>query len=322
MEDKKRKTIIKELLNQPSEFIKVLPYISPSKVKDREEITKKAINNSVFRDTFKDLPAETIWEIREEFLKEIDIIEEWLGNSDIRIRTYYRLGKVDSATSSEIAELLKKHPKSVSTYINEFINKEWIEQIEDDDARKKRYILTSKGKSFYDLAVSKRWFQELFDEELSIEETIITFYYNRPYTLSQWEETWAELEPPEYPRPSFLINEIKKFTIKFIEKLKIDIKVPAIQAIGDIDYQISVDTINEDELALIFATFNYLSENKEIKRIEPVIRSLRVISAIDYLDFLDPEDWTKKRGEDLSKEETQVFIKRCLTNLKAKIKEA
>lgn len=308
-----QKPILIELLSQPSEFIKVLPH--PSMIKDKEEITRKAIVNSSFRDLFKDFKAETIWEIKKEFLKEIDIIEEWLENSDVRIRTFYKLGKVDSATSSEIAELLKKHPKSISTYINEFINKEWIEQIEDDDARKKRYSLTSKGKSYYDLAVSKRWFQELFDDELSIEETIITFFYNRPFSLSQWEDTWAGLEPDCYPRVSFLINDIKKFMSKFIEKLKIDIRVPNLQAIGDFDSRISVDTVNEDELGLIFTAFNYLSENKEKKGIEPVISSLRVISAIDYLEL-------NQRGVALRKEEKQDFIKRCLTNLKVKIREA
>lgn len=129
-----KERILNIFLQNPFDFWEI---IERSRHVSRKKLIEN-IKNSIFREYFQSISDNDIIHIKKMFEKEIRIIHDWIQNSDIRVKTFYYIGKRGPITASEIGNIIEKHPKSVSTYINEFFNeKGWIELIPDDDARTK-----------------------------------------------------------------------------------------------------------------------------------------------------------------------------------------
>ena len=342
-ETKKEKAqILQALLKNPYEFWEVInkiDYIFLEDFSNKGLIDK--IKDSTFKDLFQGLSNDEINDINETFEKEVKTIKDWILNSKIRIKTYYYIGKLGPITASEIGVKIDKHPKSVSTYINELYNvKGWIELCPPDkDRRTKRYNLTEIGSSYYNLGDKKGWFNFIREEELSIESTILKICYIDWEIIDLDDETGRPTERIEevpykfFPEIDALIMNIEKIADKIIKKLKVNI---TLQNLGGFEYQgvpyrhnlISIDSIDEDELAIIFASVNYLKNNpfyapawnKKVLDGDsffiPEISNIKLITTNSFFDENFPY------GEDegfLSEEETKKFISKTLSNFRKKI---
>ncbi len=338
---KTKNQILQVLLKNPLEFWEVInkiDYISLEDFSNKELIDK--IKDSTFNDLFQGLSNDDINDINEIFEKEVKTIKDWILNSKIRIKTFYYIGKLGPITASEIAVKIDKHPKSVSTYINELCNvKGWIELCPPDkDRRAKRYNLKEIGSSYYNLGDTKGWFNFIRAEELSIESTILKIYYIDWGIIDLDDETGRPTEKIEevpyksFPEIDALIMNIEEIADKIIKKLKVNITLPNL---GEFEYQgviyrhnlISIDSVDEDELAIIFASINYLKDNpfyapawnKKVSDGDsyfiPEISNIKLITTNSFFDENFPY------GEDegfLSEEETKKFISKTLSNFRKK----
>jgi len=323
--------ILQELLRCPYEFWKVL---HKKENGSRKNIAEK-VRNSFFRKLFQNLSNEDIMNIYKNFEKEIKIIRDWILNSNNRAKTFYYFGKLGSITASEIADEIDKHAKSVSIYIKEFSDIDWLELVQDDDKRTKRYTLSEIGLSYYNLAEKRIWFDFIREDDLPIEQTVLKIDYILVTVLDDDKTLdWFEDSIPykEFPEIEILINEIEKIANKMIKKLNLKIKVPNLRELN-LGFEgcrnlLYINSIDEVELAIIFASFNYIRKNicfisnlygpdeEGPTKTMPFISKIKSIKINDYFDedlsyFEDDQDF-------LSEEETKNFISKTLKNFKYK----
>ena len=329
-------TIIIDLLKRPFEFrksIRKFSYLSMYKgdTPTKQEVIKD-INETHFKDIFKGLLDEDIYGIFLKFEKKTEIKKNWILNSNVRAKTFYYLGNQEKITATEIAKLISKHPKSVSTYLSEFKNKSWVEEPEEV-GREKKYFLSELGLSYFELALFKGWFSGIITKEPVIEEIVLRLsftelipkeqsIYSDPERQTDYfdsfenEYIYESPPPPEFPPLYELISDILTIITSMQKKLMIEIKIPEIIEIGE-DDMISINTTNDDIIALIFAAFNYMKKNKLKLHKYWEINQIKLITVDSYFDA----EMQEIDEGFMTKEETEIFIKKILNKFRKKIKE-
>ena len=331
----KSNEIKKDLLSRPLEFRNVIRIESLTSMfgPEKEEVLED-IKQSYFREIVEELTDDEIYAVFLEFEKEVGIIKKWILNSEVRTLTFIELGKLGRATATEIGERINKHPKSVSTYLNEFKKKMWVGEPEQE-GREKWYSLTEIGQSYFNLSMNIGWFKGIIRKELYIDETIISIYHSRLYPESYLYKipfVRDPTEPAHYSEginyyfidegpdvvPPFndLINKILDIVTTMVKKLNLAITLPDIRPIND-DVSISVNSGDEDILALIFAAFNYLEKNKLRTGELWKISRIKIINVNSYFNA-DMPNIHDDEGF-MTNEETETFIKKVLTNFKNKL---
>lgn len=327
--------ILSELLRNPYEFLRIAKSKIKEKIFFRDVPTKEevldGIKDSQFRELFSKLTDDEIYEIYQKFETEIGIIKNWILNSNIRAKSFYYLGDQGTATASEIAKIISKHPKGVSTYMSEFKDKMWVEE-PVKVGRTQRYSLSDLGLSFYKVALSKNWFSEIIKEETPIEETIIRVVYyelkpemylhepkpeREPDFTEYGEEYYYESDPPDiWPTPN-LISQILNIIKVIRKKLDLEINLPKISVLLQND-SIAVNSTDEEKLALIFAAFNYIEKGSSRTNELWHISRIKLITADSYFNPNMP-DVSDDEGF-MTKEETNAYIKKVLANFNDKLK--
>ncbi len=112
------------------------------------------------------------------------------------------------------------------------------------------------------------------------------------------------------------INKILDIVTTMVKKLNLAITLPDIRPIND-DVSISVNSGDEDILALIFAAFNYLEKNKLRTGELWKISRIKIINVNSYFNA-DMPNIHDDEGF-MTNEETETFIKKVLTNFKNKL---
>ncbi len=318
----KKKDILQDLLKNPNEFLKAIGKIEGFKKEELFSIIEK----SFYRDILQDFSIDEKFEIYQNFKHEINLMRDFILNSEIRTKTFYQLGQNEIVTVSEIAKIINKHPKSVSIYINDFHKRKWIEIVPDSDERKKVFAFTEQGLSYFKLAKKLGWFkkQKKMDsfEELILEISWHSFIINQ-IDVGLSDEISGEYDSEEI---SICIDEIDQIAKKIAEKFNISLELELRFPIGEREDLVSISSIDEAVIAIYFTAFNYYNKNENRWAYEnddedtwsftADIKKIRLISLDSYLDF-DMPPLDSENGF-LSEEETKAFIKKTLSNFREK----
>lgn len=330
------KKVLEKILKRPYQFREA---VNPSPKSNLfKEINQKSereniINNitdSPFGDLVKGLAENEIYEIYQGFERKIEKVKDWLLNSEIRAITFYYLGELGNPTATEIADKSSNNPKSISTYIYEFRDKNWVNEPEKE-GRKKKYSLSEKGQSFYNLARDQDWFRNIIKKKPILEETIIKLkhailrseenllnyerYVNKEPALRDYGKNfYFESEHPEiWTSVQDLIDKISDISKALANKLGIDLKLPKIQFIRP--DMLSIASTDREKLAFIFAAFNKLEKNKIRNKELWEISRIRIITAESFFDYDMP---SISKGF-MSSEETEAYKKKIMNEFYKKI---
>jgi len=256
------------------------------------------------------------------FRSEIKRIREWLLNSDIRAKTFYYLAILNSATASEIADKINKHPKSVSIYISEFFEeKNWIKLVPDEDSRKKRYQALDVLKSVYKIAIDEDWLDFIEEGRENIEKTVLKIDYSIGISqrTAEFETIDGEKTYKVFPDIYILIRKLNTIANKIVKKLGLNIKIPSIVPVGNKNNILEVGTIGVEELAILFGSMNYLDRNMFDFRgntYGPGIIQIKFIPVEDY--FREDIIFSHQEKGFLPIDETKGFISTILRNFRKK----
>lgn len=252
------------------------------------------------------------------------IIRDWLLNSEIRKLSFYFLGKKGAATSSELSEIIKRHPKSISIYVQEFSDRKWVEVIPDEDARKKRYTLSEIGTSYF------KYFEPTLESNkeisVSIESCIFEIVWFYPMIFEGVYDLMDVVERAMIPESAdFLISEIKEISKKILKELDVNLEIPEIRQIGLDSTLLSVNSIDNFDLALIFMSFNFLYKNaprvihSDSFSLIPKIQRIKILNVESYFDFKMP--FIDSQEGFLNPKKTDEYISKILVFFKDKINE-
>ncbi len=327
---------LEEILKKPKKYWEMIQVFPFSLLKTKEKINY--IRNSDLEEELKEFSDDEIITFIEKVTKKIEKVRKWLINSKIRASTFYYLGSNEAITSTEIGKLISKHPKSVSNYIFEFKDKGWINEPEKV-GREKKYSLSEQGFSFFYIAKKMGWFKKIIIEEPTISETIIKVAYfdlisekhyhalnpvsiqdrskmPEPDFYELGEDYYFVILPHEtWPSLQELIIKILTIGKVLLKELNLDKNIPKINIVER--NLISINSQDLDDLALIFASFNYMEKNKIKNRNYWSMGCIKVISPDLYFN-LDMPDVHDDKGF-MTIKETEKFIRNIMKNFKDKL---
>lgn len=341
---KKNKVSIK-ILEKPYEFYKIVrkpkPQMmfsyDPEEINGDQEHLIESLKNSPFNEFFENLKDIEIINLVNEVLEEINRLKKWIQNSKIRENSFYYLGKLETATATEIGKIISKHPKSISTYLSEFKTKNWVDN-PVEEGRERNYSLSDIGFSFFKLATKNGWFRNIITQKISLEQTLITIeayellpeinldpkvrdYYNK----NKREPDYTDI----LGMPHFFIyyRDYYELNYKFIEKM-----TPIIETIVEKfegtryfpkitpleNNLIAINSTDDLKLAPIFAAFNYSKKNRFKNGFYWDYSTIKIIDVDDYFDESLP-DINNSEGF-MSEEQSREIAKKILANYRTKIK--
>lgn len=120
-----------------------------------------------------------------------------------------------------------------------------------------------------------------------------------------------------------LIRQIEIVGKKIVKKINLEMTLPNLSDIDDRKDLVSIDTVDKDKLAIIFAVFNYLRKNsfyvhdvsEDLDLLSsPKINKIKFIRVDSYFDENLP-DRSNEEGF-LSIEETKKFISKTLSEFR------
>ena len=308
--------ILSDLLSDPYEFWDLIPHYGS----DFNVVVDRVRENPDFAEKFKNYSSSDIIQLSQQFFYTINSTKEWLIKSKIRLKAFYYLGILGPSTSTEIAQKIERHPKSVSIYLKNFSKRKWIILTLDVDDRNKRYKLTKLGTSYYRVAEDAGWFDIVREENFNIEEVILEIDYGMGLSKDATRETGLEKEE-YFPDIEVLIKKIIFIAEKLKEKLKLEINIPTIGKIGQRNDLITINSLNEVELGLIFAAINYLDKNMFEHRgniYYPGVHRIKFIKADYYFNEKNPFSFEEEGF--LSFEKTKEYFSKTLEKLRKNIK--
>ena len=334
--DLKLNDILSKMRNDPSNyqiFFQGFPY---TLVSDKEVINN--IKNSDLGEKLKDFSDSAILELIKKFSLIIENERKWFLNSKIRASTFFYLGSSESMTATEIGELIFKHPKSVSNYIHEFKEKGWVDEPEKI-GREKKYSLSEAGLSFFKLAKKQGWFNKIIIEQPKIAETIIRVKYYEVIRQDVYLTFNPHIDRSKIPDPDFyefgesyyfdclpneegwpfheLILRINTIARSLLKELNLERKLPKIKLLEKT--LLSINSQNPDDLALVFASFNYLEKNKIKNRDYWSIGQIKVITPDLYFN-IDMPDVDESDGF-MTVQESKRYMNDIMIKFKEKIKK-
>lgn len=278
----------------------------------------ECLKESPFKETFEKLSNEDINATYLEYENKKRQMKKWLINSEVRARTFWLLGQHHPCSVKEIEEMMGRKDRNIYKALDQFEDKNLVKKVGDpQDRRVNLCHLTEIGDYFYSSAEKSHWFHDMFERQREIENTIIEIEYL--YTIWDHDIKGEPIEdvmsyPDEYfPDIGSIIKEIKMLGFKFISNLNLEMQLPELTGQGKL---IRINSTDEDKLAIIFASFNYL-EKLRSGTDYPSIHRIKIIKTEDLFNAGMPDIMDNKGF--MSGTETQDLVAKIMKKFKKKL---